>query len=198
MIQLKQADFVDRNNFANFLNKTYRFGTAVEIGVHRGTFAKTFMDSWLGSLYIGIDPWQSVPGYEEQEKLLEEYNGNREDDYNYCSRLLWKHIKDCRAELHRGLSEDIVRLVDNNSIDFVYIDGDHRYVSVWNDLTLWYPKVRPGGILAGHDFLQHGDNPPDKEVQQAVINFSIQQKLPIHLVVESQCLPWSFYFEKPK
>ncbi len=197
MIELRQADFVDRNNFADFLNRTNRFGRAVEVGVHRGEFAKLFLDNWLGDLYIGIDPWQSVPGYEDQEQLLENSNGDREQDYDYCFRLLRRHMNDCRAELHRGLSSDIVKLVNNNSLDFVYIDGNHKYDYVSEDLVNWYQKVRPGGILAGHDFLQHGTNPPDRDVQRAVIHFARQMSLPIHMVVEIQTLPWSFYFEKP-
>ena len=41
---------------------------------------------------------------------------------------------------------------DDASIDAIYIDGDHRYEAVKNDIKAWLPKVKPGGIVAGHDY----------------------------------------------
>lgn len=41
---------------------------------------------------------------------------------------------------------------DNNSIDFVFIDAAHDYDSVVADIAAWLPKVKPGGIIAGHDY----------------------------------------------
>ncbi len=38
-----------------------------------------------------------------------------------------------------------------NELDFVYIDGDHSYEAVSKDITLYYPKVRKGGVIGGHD-----------------------------------------------
>ena len=42
---------------------------------------------------------------------------------------------------------------EDNSIDFVYVDARHDYKGVLEDLRLYWPKVRQGGILAGHDYL---------------------------------------------
>ena len=41
---------------------------------------------------------------------------------------------------------------DDNSIDFIFIDASHEYTDVINDLKAWYPKLKSGGILAGHDY----------------------------------------------
>lgn len=46
------------------------------------------------------------------------------------------------------------RLFNDGTIDFCFIDGDHRYESVTADLRCWWPKIRPGGMLAGHDYRQ--------------------------------------------
>ena len=43
-------------------------------------------------------------------------------------------------------------------LDFIFIDGDHSYERCYEDLNLWYNKVRPGGIFAGHDFSLPGVN----------------------------------------
>jgi hypothetical protein len=50
------------------------------------------------------------------------------------------------------LSAEAATMFENGSLDFVYLDADHCFESVWQDLSVWYPKVRIGGILAGHDF----------------------------------------------
>jgi autotransporter strand-loop-strand O-heptosyltransferase len=44
-------------------------------------------------------------------------------------------------------------LYEDNSLDFVFIDGDHTYEGVIADIKAWYPKVRDGGIIAGHDYM---------------------------------------------
>lgn len=51
-----------------------------------------------------------------------------------------------------GRSPDICSAFSDNSIDFIYIDALHDYESVKKDLHGWYPKVKKGGILSGHDY----------------------------------------------
>lgn len=54
--------------------------------------------------------------------------------------------------LIRGVSPDIAARFPNGSLDFIYIDAKHDYSSVLADLLAFWPKLPPGGILAGHDF----------------------------------------------
>lgn len=69
------------------------------------------------------------------------------------------------AELLEVTSEEASKRVQNESLDIVFVDGDHSYTATLRDLELWYPKIRKGGVLSGHDF---GSNP---EVTRAVIDF---------------------------
>ena len=43
--------------------------------------------------------------------------------------------------------------IENNSLNFVYLDGSHKYEDVVNDIITWIPKIKKGGILAGHDIM---------------------------------------------
>jgi len=53
---------------------------------------------------------------------------------------------------HRTTSAGAARVFDDASLDAVYIDADHKWWSVVQDLAAWWPKVRPGGVMLGHDF----------------------------------------------
>ena len=50
---------------------------------------------------------------------------------------------------------EVVKLVGDNTLDFVYIDGSHDFLNVAQDLHYWTKKVRPGGIVAGHDYVRY-------------------------------------------
>jgi len=52
-------------------------------------------------------------------------------------------------------SRDAVQLYADESLDFVFIDANHAYAWVLRDLQLWFPKVKPGGYFAGHDYTSH-------------------------------------------
>jgi predicted O-methyltransferase YrrM len=49
-------------------------------------------------------------------------------------------------------SIEYVKLVKDQSIDFIYIDGNHQYSSVKEDILAWLPKIKNGGIISGHDY----------------------------------------------
>ena len=49
-------------------------------------------------------------------------------------------------------SEDAARVMENQLFDFVFLDGDHRYQYISQDIALWLPKVKPGGVIGGHDY----------------------------------------------
>ena len=63
---------------------------------------------------------------------------------------------------------DAVKTFEDNSLDFVYIDGNHDFLNVAQDIHYWFKKVRPGGILSGHDYVRY----PSKKFNhvQKVVN----------------------------
>ena len=74
---------------------------------------------------------------------------------------------DGRYEIHRMLSEEAEFYFKVGSLDFVYLDASHDFESVNEDLVMWVPKVRKGGLIFGHDYNNRGY----KRVKNAVDEF---------------------------
>ena len=58
-----------------------------------------------------------------------------------------------RSIIIRAKSGEAVELFKDGQLDFVYLDAQHHYEAIKEDIALWWPKVRWGGLLAGHDYL---------------------------------------------
>src|SRR5262249_3794937 len=78
---------------------------------------------------------------------------------NEGSDVFWHFMRNMRRQgLDEVLcplkmsSEKAALLFEDGSVDFVFVDGDHGYEAVKRDLAAWFPKVKAGGVLAGHDY----------------------------------------------
>jgi predicted O-methyltransferase YrrM len=115
------------------------FNRGAEIGVRSGGYSLRICACNPNIELYCIDPW-SVIGTkytEERQAAL----------YEVTKKKLAKH----NATLIRKTSMEAVVDFEDRSLDFVYIDGDHRFDSVVMDIVLWSKKVRSGGIVAAHD-----------------------------------------------
>jgi len=135
-----------RTEFASLLCKLGLTGYAAEVGVAEGYFSFYLLDHWPGTCYL-IDPWavQDAPGYS--------VHGDHDQEARYQRVLKVSERYQGRAQLIRKISSDAVLHFRDQDLDFVYIDANHTLESTREDIRLWWPKVKPGGILAGHDYL---------------------------------------------
>jgi hypothetical protein len=126
-------------------------GKGVEVGTFKGDFAKTILSSWGGTLYM-IDPWRGLGSeYDDTSNMVKEEHAD--SYYNTMNSIKgFEH----RAFMLRGLSSELIDLFQDESLDFVYIDGNHAYDFVVEDINLWYPKVKKGGLVMGHDYILFG------------------------------------------
>jgi 2-hydroxy-3-keto-5-methylthiopentenyl-1-phosphate phosphatase len=74
---------------------------------------------------------------------------NMDTEYNYAKQRL--HPYDHRIEFVRKISMDAITMFEDNSIDVIYIDGNHEYTHVLEELTHYWKKLKVGGILIGDD-----------------------------------------------
>jgi hypothetical protein len=187
---LQRAEFVGRDNFGEFLNRQGLKGHAVEVGTHRGAFAHCLLSHWKGKRLFCIDPWLS--GYDDNDPAS---RSDRDDDYRAAIETLSTFGE--RAVITRKLSADAVTDFYDDSLHFVYIDGNHQPEFVRLDLEVWWPKLGMGGLLAGHDVVCP---PPADEwgwsIQPAVLSFASMVTRTVYLVTEDPPAPWSYYMVK--
>lgn len=120
----------------------------VEVGVWKGMsacyMAVEIINSKKDIKFDCVDTWGYVETSSEIEQkkfenLFEIFNSNIEP------------VKD-KINIVRSLSWDGAQYYEDESLDFVFIDAGHDYDSVMKDLTSWFPKVKNGGVIAGHDY----------------------------------------------
>lgn len=195
------APISSRNQFGHLLNSKGLIGDAVEIGTHRGVFASQLLRHWNGLTLHCVDPWSIPQGYEEQAKLLPEKGPTRDDDKTVALEALKPYSNRCR--IHQVTSVEAAGYFLEGSLDFIYIDGNHEQKYVEQDLRMWWPKLRKGGVLSGHDIICPGEvDLWGKHIQPAVnwfiagLRTSREIDPPVYLVVEEDGLPWSYYIVK--
>ena len=135
-----------------------------EIGVERGKNAEIILKELnIEKLYL-IDVWDD---YDEIDQVW--------SNTSY-RKVLEKFRKNEKVEIIKEQSKHAVNNIEDNSLDFVYIDANHKYEYVCQDISLWFPKVKIGGIMAGHDImLNYSGNFFD--VLEAVKNFCYKHNI---------------------
>jgi predicted O-methyltransferase YrrM len=121
------------------------FKEGVEIGVEIGGFARWLFEHVHDLHLTCIDPWLSYSGY--RTRLSQEQQEN-------LFKMAQENLSSFNVTLIRDFSLNVVDSFAKNSLDFVFIDGNHEYKNVYEDITQWEKKVRPGGIIAGHDYVE--------------------------------------------
>lgn len=121
-----------------------------EIGVHDGDHAIDMMESLpIKKLYL-IDPWMSYEDYYESVKNPRKTTKALNERMNVTKKILKKYGD--KVVFIRKFSSDAVNHFKDESLDFVYIDGNHQYEFVKEDIENYYPKVKKGGIIGGDDY----------------------------------------------
>jgi methyltransferase family protein len=127
-----------------------------EIGVWKGDFSERILEIARPARLHLIDPWRAVDdkAYEGAHYGGELSGGQAEMDAVYAGVLerFAGERKKGVVEVHRLSSLEAAGLFREGELDFVYIDGNHRYEFVKADLEAYASKVRPGGLLAGDDY----------------------------------------------
>jgi hypothetical protein len=176
-----------REEFPQWLNLLNLRAKGVEIGVQRGTFSTVLLSRWAGQHLTCIDPWRSFdPASYHDTANVEQA---RQDANFETTRQRISPFGERASQLRKTSAEAAADFAEA-SLDFAYIDAQHHYEAVVEDIALWWPKVRPGGILAGHDYLDGIVRGTDFGVKRAVDEFAQAQGLPVIASLEMDYPSW--------
>ena len=135
----------------------------IEIGVFEGDYSGIILLSNPKKLYL-LDCWETQVGEYQKDPL-------NWKNFSECYQLVlskYKHLPN--VEIVKKYSHDFVNEIPDSYFDFIYLDANHTYNAVLQDLKSWYPKIKKGGIFAGHDYF-YNENIPWVQVKPAVLDF---------------------------
>lgn len=127
------------------------FERGAEIGVETGNYAEVLCKANPEGHLICVDPWTPYKGYRDHvgaEKLDRFFEETQQ------------RLEPYDVTFMREFSVPASKQIDDGSLDFVFLDANHDFKHIAEDLCAWVPKVRAGGVVAGHDFVKRS-NPDD-------------------------------------
>lgn len=158
-------------------------GVVAEIGVDEGGFSQEILDTCSPAKLHLVDFWGSKRYNQEKRKGVEKRFENQ--------------INDGTVEINLGLSTDVVDQFKNDYFDWIYIDTDHSYKTTIAELEGYAPKMKEGGIMAGHDFIVgHWNGMTRYGVIEAVYEFCSKNDWEIMYLTTELDPPPSFAIRK--
>jgi hypothetical protein len=158
------------SNRENLLPYLPRDGVGAEIGVAEGAFAAAILEAAEPRELHLIDPWSNVEsgsGLLQGGTMLEDVKDAIERGVemgapppnamgdSMLAKVAGRFEGDPRVRLHRQYSYKAAAGFEEGYFDFVYIDGNHNYEFVLRDLQDFASRLKPGGLLFGHDFFEN-------------------------------------------
>jgi hypothetical protein len=180
-----------RRELGLLLNAQKLTGHGAEIGVKEGKYSEQILHHWRGGLLLSIDPWREF-GEEYQDRA--NVTQSKQDVFYRETQVRLSRFGD-RSKILRLTSEEAAGTIDDGSLDFAYLDAQHHYAAVKQDIELWWPKIRPGGLLCGHDYGDENETDTDGtvtvfDVKRAVDEFARATGVPLFTTKKDKRPSW--------
>lgn len=142
------------------------FNYGAEVGVYDGRYSEILFKANPNLKMLCIDIWKKERIHNAAIEKLKPY----------------------KATLIKKSSVEVAKEIPDGSLDFVFIDADHHYEFVKEDINAWAPKVRSGGIVSGHDYyvFYHSKN---TGVIDAVNEYVKENNIELQLTEEDPTTP---------
>lgn len=127
-----------------------KFNLGAEIGTDQGLYAEYLCQQNPNLKLFCVDPYMAA-AYELGKSGVVEDQPYFDERY----KETMERVKPYNAHVIRKTSMAALNDFEDNSLDFVYIDANHDFINVAQDIHYWLKKVKPGGILSGHDYARY-------------------------------------------
>jgi len=143
-----------RSDLGKLLTSLKIRGPAAELGVRKGDFTTMLLSKWAGAThYVQVDVWAPLENYVDKANVKQSAQNNyRRQASKHLQDMVGKRGGDLKGTQCRNFTTACARNFPDSYFAFVYVDARHDYLGVMHDLGAWWPKVRPGGVMAGHDY----------------------------------------------
>jgi hypothetical protein len=170
-----------------------------ELGVQWGRRSDYFLSIWssCNTFYL-VDVWKQQENYQDPANVPDDQQAQnkavaQQMMSKFGSKVVFMHNSTLNASF----------LIPDQSLDFVFVDARHDYCGTYEDIAAYWPKLKPGGIMAGHDYhsadeisgqdwslCQNGTRNPS-----AVNDFAAQNGISVHITLEKE---WKCWIYAPK
>jgi hypothetical protein len=149
------ATIKSRASIGNVILEGEQLQIGAELGVYRGDFALNTLSKWKScSKYVLVDLWGHQDNYADNSNKVD---SGHQANYEYTMGRLgnFSHL----LEVCRNYTTTCAERYPDEYFDFIYVDARHDYKGVLVDLHAWWPKLKVGGIIGGHDYVKQNDGP---------------------------------------
>lgn len=126
-----------------------------EVGVLLGALSE-YVLRHCDARVLMVDNWQTADKQPDAYRATRDAHANHTDAKRVAAHkagaLAVAARYAGRVEIREGWSTEVARSVPDGSLDMVFLDADHSYEGVRDDIAAWLPKVRKGGWIGGHDY----------------------------------------------
>ena len=148
-----------------------------ELGVFEGEFSKIINEVCQPKELYLVDLFEGYFGSGDKNRKNYHYVQLESE----MEKLIDYFKTDNKVKIIKSSTTDFLNNLEKDYLDIVYIDADHSYTSVLNDLELSYPKIKSGGMICGHDYV------PKTEAEKAVNDFCIKFNVNIDYITKDGC-----------
>lgn len=171
LLAMKQIQI--RSDVPSFLKECCLTKHICEVGVRYG-YNMAQLLACNPSLFVGVDHWRVTEKESQQDTNLKQYE--LEEIYK---KVFMRYLEEPSVRIYRGESAAIAPSFPHHFFDYIYVDADHSYEGALQDIKVWWNKVRQGGVLAGHDYIEtQAKNGVEFGVIKAVGDFMRDRKIP--------------------
>lgn len=127
----------NRTDMLHYMPKNAKIA---EIGVHRGMFSQEIMKITSPEYFVLIDIWDTA------------MQPNADNNIKFVRETFAKEIENKTVKVVRGDGAKSIGMEADQYFDWIYIDAEHSYNSVYRELRAVLPKIKTNGIICGHDY----------------------------------------------
>ncbi|OUU50894.1 MAG: hypothetical protein CBC25_07250 [Pelagibacteraceae bacterium TMED65] len=189
--------FLNLENKSKLTNIPFRKGTPLkfiaiymqdkiiegaEIGVYEGDHGEYILNNnYFKESRVKLKKLSLIDPFSEYTDSNGKVFFAGEDGNKFYEKVKKRFSEYKNAELIRKTSEDAAKDFEDETLDFIYIDGDHNYAPFKKDLEIWYQKLKKNGVLCGDDY----GIPFSEGIIRGLNEFSFEKKIQFHNVHDS-------------